>query len=71
LPGDGGDTADILYLAVDDVTTASEDNRKRRLGVLIIANQDGQTNVCLDLEKVEARWDTEVSQLQPGIDFNK
>jgi nucleoporin NUP82 len=29
-----------------------------RLGVVLIAYQDGRVDVCLDVEKVEARWQT-------------
>ncbi|KAI5119910.1 hypothetical protein M0805_003714 [Coniferiporia weirii] len=60
----GGDATDIVYLTLgsafadeDDEDPDASSLSNERLGVLLVAFQDGRVDVCLDLEKVEARWD--------------
>jgi nucleoporin NUP82 len=55
---EGGDATDISYLAFirdDDDEGAGE---TERLGIVIVTYQDGKVDVCLDVEKVEARWES-------------
>jgi nucleoporin NUP82 len=55
---EGGDATDISYLAFirdDDDEDAGE---TERLGIVIVTFQDGKVDVCLDVEKVEARWES-------------
>jgi nucleoporin NUP82 len=57
---DGGDATDITYLAFgSDVEEGDgEGGETEHLGVVMIAFQDGKVDVCLDVEKVEARWES-------------
>ncbi|KAI0053097.1 hypothetical protein FA95DRAFT_1552989 [Auriscalpium vulgare] len=54
---EGGNATDIMYLSfgggVDD-----EDPNTEKLGLLLVATQDGRVDVCLDVDKVEARWES-------------
>ncbi|KAJ6516069.1 hypothetical protein C8R45DRAFT_855821 [Mycena sanguinolenta] len=56
---DGGDATDLMYLAFgdEDVEDDSEGGETEHLGVVVVSHQDGRIDVCLDVEKVEARWD--------------
>ena len=62
----GGDATDIAYLTLGSAFTDTDDGEdteasslsSERLGVLLVAYQDGRVDVYLDLEKVEAKWDT-------------
>ncbi|KAJ7283796.1 hypothetical protein C8J57DRAFT_1171692 [Mycena rebaudengoi] len=58
---EGGDATDIMYLAfgTDDIVEDEdgEGGETEHLGVVVVAFQDGKVDVCLDVEKVEARWD--------------
>jgi nucleoporin NUP82 len=53
---EGGYATDIVYLAFGN---DDEDNEgeTEHLGVIMIAYQDGKIDVCLDVDKVEARWE--------------
>ncbi|KAI0321851.1 hypothetical protein OF83DRAFT_162519 [Amylostereum chailletii] len=57
---EGGDATDIVYLAFGNDVDRDEDGdgETERLGIVLIATQDGRVDVCLDVEKVEARWET-------------
>jgi hypothetical protein len=39
----------------DDDDDAGE---TERLGIVVVTYQDGKVDVCLDVEKVEARWES-------------
>ena len=56
----GGDATDITYLAfgADDDDFEDDGRDTERLGVVLVAYQDGKVDVFLDVEKVEARWNT-------------
>lgn len=56
--GDGGDATDIVYLAFGGDEEDIGEGETERLGVVLITYQDGRVDVCLDVEKVEARWET-------------
>lgn len=56
--GDGGDATDIVYLAFGSDEEDVGEGETERLGVVLIAYQDGRIDVCLDVEKVEARWES-------------
>jgi nucleoporin NUP82 len=57
---------DIVYLTIDEDDNGVEGD-KEKLGVIGIVYQDGKVDICLDTDKVEAKWD-----LQPvGTDFLK
>lgn len=52
---EGGDATDIIYTVLgggDD-----EDGETEKLGIVMIAYKDGKVDVCLDVDKVEARWE--------------
>ena len=52
---EGGDATDIIYTVLgggDD-----EDGEAEKLGIVMIAYKDGKVDVCLDVDKVEARWE--------------
>ena len=34
-----------------------EDDETEKLGIVMIAYRDGKVDVCLDVDKVEARWE--------------
>jgi nucleoporin NUP82 len=53
-----GDVTDILYLSFDKDDEIDDDGDTERLGVVLIVGQDGKVDVCLDVDKVEARWET-------------
>ncbi|KAG6890889.1 hypothetical protein C0995_000846 [Termitomyces sp. Mi166 len=59
---EGGDATDIAYLSFDADGDEEDNDGKEteHLGVVVIAFQDGKVDVCLDVEKVEARWETKV-----------
>ena len=54
----GGDATDITYLAFGTDGDDLEDDGKdtERLGIVLVAYQDGKVDLFLDVEKVEARW---------------
>ncbi|TFK76066.1 hypothetical protein BDN72DRAFT_831507 [Pluteus cervinus] len=57
---EGGDATDIAYLAFgtdDEMSEEGEGSETEHLGIVMIAYQDGKVDLCLDVEKVEARWD--------------
>lgn len=53
-----GNATDILYLSFDKDNETDDDGETERLGVVLIVTQDGKVDVCLDVDKVEARWET-------------
>jgi nucleoporin NUP82 len=57
---EGGDATDITYLAfgTDEEEGDGEGGETEHLGVVMIAFQDGKVDVCLDVEKVEAKWES-------------
>lgn len=56
--GEGGDATDIVYLAFGADEDDEGEGETERLGVVLVVYQDGKVDVCLDVEKVEARWDS-------------
>lgn len=71
---DGGDATDITYLSFDAEGGEDSDGKEtEHLGVVVVAFQDGKVDICLDVDKVEARWETKVtscvviSKLRSGI----
>lgn len=56
---EGGDATDITYLAfgADEEDGDGDGGETEHLGVVMVAYQDGKVDVCLDVEKVEARWE--------------
>ncbi|KAJ6599216.1 hypothetical protein DFH09DRAFT_1356311 [Mycena vulgaris] len=67
---DGGDATDIMYLAFgadDDGEDDGEGGETEHLGVVVVAFQDGKIDVCLDVEKVEARWDMGASKREAEL----
>ncbi|KAJ8086450.1 hypothetical protein PM082_005273 [Marasmius tenuissimus] len=58
---DGGDATDIAYLSLGrDYEKEAEDDESsaESLGFLLVTYQDGKVDLCVDVEKVEARWDS-------------
>ena len=54
---EGGDATDIIYAVLGDEEDDERDDETEKLGVVMIAYQDGKVDVCLDVDKVEARWE--------------
>lgn len=52
------DAADIVYLVFGADDDDEGEGETDRLGIVLVAYQDGRVDVCLDVDKVEARWDT-------------
>jgi nucleoporin NUP82 len=52
------DATDILYLSFDKDDDVDDVGETERLGVVLVVTQDGKVDVCLDVDKVEARWET-------------
>jgi len=68
----GGDASDIMYITmgssfVEDDDISVNSLTSERIGIVAVAYQDGRVDVCLDLEKVEAKWDTKVSTSEPFL----
>ena len=61
----GGDATDITYLAfgTDDDDPEDDEKDTERLGIVLVAYQDGKVDLFLDVEKVEARWN--IKQVRP------
>lgn len=55
--GDGGAATDLTYLSFGGLDEET-DHDTERLGVLMVAFQDGRIDICLDVDKVEARWES-------------
>ena len=51
---EGGDATDIIYTVLGN---DEEGGETEKLGIVMIAYQDGKVDVCLDVDKVEARWE--------------
>lgn len=63
--GEGGDATDIVYLSFgadedEDDGGLGVDGATERMGVVLVAYQDGRVDVCLDVEKTEAGWETKL-----------
>ncbi|KAI0650605.1 hypothetical protein C8Q79DRAFT_1063880 [Trametes meyenii] len=56
--GEGGDATDIVYLSFGDDAAEESEGETERLGLVLVSFQDGKVDLYLDVEKVEARWDT-------------
>lgn len=55
---EGGDATDIVYLTFGTSSDEDDDEGEtERLGVVLVAYRDGKVDVCLDVEKVEAKWE--------------
>jgi nucleoporin NUP82 len=55
-----GDATDITYLSFGSNSDGTEDDAvdTEHLGVILVSFQDGKVDLFLDVEKVEARWET-------------
>jgi len=60
---EGGDATDIAYLTFGSDYEEDGEGETERLGIIMIAFQDGKIDICLDVEKVEARWETKQVRL--------
>ncbi|KAI0082558.1 hypothetical protein K474DRAFT_1655355 [Panus rudis PR-1116 ss-1] len=55
---EGGDATDLVYLAFGSKAEDEEnEGETERLGVILVSYKDGKVDVCLDVEKVEAKWE--------------
>ncbi|KAF6762852.1 hypothetical protein DFP72DRAFT_1061098 [Ephemerocybe angulata] len=60
---EGGDATDITYLSfTTDEDEADSEGDTDHLGVIVVAYQDGKVDVFLDVEKVEAKWETKYTR---------
>ena len=59
---EGGDAIDIIYLSFggEGEEIGEGEVETERLGVVLVAFQDGKVDLFLDVEKVEARWERKV-----------
>jgi len=57
---EGGDATDITYLAFApaEEEEAGEGRETEHLGVILVSFKDGKVDVYLDVDKVEAKWET-------------
>lgn len=55
---EGGDATDIAYMAFSDDGEEDYEGETERLGIIVVTYQDGKADVYLDVEKVEARWES-------------
>ncbi|KAF9222099.1 hypothetical protein BS17DRAFT_784420 [Gyrodon lividus] len=55
---EGGDATEIAYLAFVDDEEEENEGETERLGIVVVTYQDGKVDVYLDVEKVEARWES-------------
>lgn len=55
---EGGDATDIAYMAFTDDGEEEHEGETERLGIIVVTYQDGKVDVYLDVEKVEARWES-------------
>lgn len=62
---EGGDATDIIYTALGNED--DEGGETERLGIVMIAYQDGKVDVCLDVDKVEARWEKKTVRPIPSV----
>lgn len=62
---EGGDATDIAYLTfIRDDDDDEDAGETERLGIVIVTHQDGKVDVCLDVERVEARWESKGDKSQ-------
>ncbi|RDX53954.1 hypothetical protein OH76DRAFT_1399124 [Lentinus brumalis] len=54
---EGGDATDIVYMSFGDDAAEESEGETERLGLVLVAFQDGKVDLYLDVEKVEARWE--------------
>lgn len=60
VPGsEGGDATDIAYLAFGNQDAVETENDTERLGVVLLAYSDGKVDISIDVDKVEARWESQ------------
>lgn len=62
---EGGDATDIVYMSFGDDAAEESEGETERLGLVLVAFQDGKVDVYLDVEKVEARWENK--QVGPSM----
>ncbi|KAF8558849.1 hypothetical protein OG21DRAFT_1474674 [Imleria badia] len=55
---EGGDATDMVYMAFSDDGEEDCEGETERLGIVVVTYQDGKADVYLDVEKVEARWES-------------
>lgn len=51
------DATDISYLTFGSKEEDENEDETVRLGVVLVAFKDGKVDLCLDVEKVEAKWE--------------
>ena len=54
---EGGDATDIVYLTFGTSDEEDDEGETERLGVVLVTYRDGKVDICLDVEKVEAKWE--------------
>ncbi|KAH7887865.1 hypothetical protein F5I97DRAFT_1863655 [Phlebopus sp. FC_14] len=60
---EGGDATDIAYLAFINDDDDENDGETERLGIIMVTYQDGKVDIYLDVEKVEARWESKTDRV--------
>lgn len=65
---EGGDATDIIYTVLGNED--EKDGETEKLGIVMIAYQDGKVDVCLDVDKVEARWEKKTVSRVSNVYFS-
>lgn len=55
---EGGDATDMTYMPFADDGDEDHEGETERLGIIVVTYQEGKADVYLDVEKVEARWES-------------
>ena len=56
-----------MYLSFGDDAAEESDGETERLGLVLVTFQDGKVDLYLDVEKVEARWETKQVSVRVGF----
>ena len=64
---EGGDATDMTYMAFVDDGEEDNEGETERLGIIVVTYQDGKADVYLDVEKVEARWESKQVGFRPAL----
>lgn len=64
---EGGDATDITYITFAGDSEDEYEGGIERLGIIVMTYQDGKADVCLDVEKVEARWESKQVCFRPVV----
>jgi nucleoporin NUP82 len=55
---EGGEATDIVILSFANDAYHDKEDEMERFGIILVTSQDGKVDICLDVDKVDARWET-------------